>query len=475
MNWTATINGFKAYLMLERSMSLNTMDAYVRDVSKLEQFIALKNYNLAPTAILDSHLKEFIFWLNDLGLEARSQARLISGLKGFYKYLLLEDMIDYDPTTLLETPRLSRKMPQVLSYDEIQAMIASIDLSHPQGHRNRAILETLYACGLRVSELINLKLSNLYLDIGFLKVIGKNNKERLVPIGEEAIRHIRIYMDEVRRLQKNIHEEHKNFLFLNRRGKQLTRVMVFYVVKDAAQAAQITKTVSPHTFRHSFATHLIEGGADLKAIQDMLGHESITTTEIYTHLDTEYLKETLMSFHPRNKRKTRPTEALELSPENSIRIELAFTIEQIQAVRVLLLEYGQSRNFDAAMGDFENEMKHLPGKYETPKGALLLAYFKNQAAGCVALQQIREGICEMKRMYVSPSFRGHGIGKVLIEQIIVKAKDLGYHTMRLDTHPTMTKAQELYRSFGFYEIERYNDNPIEGIRFFELRLLGTEN
>lgn len=470
MNWTATINGFKAYLMLERSMSLNTMDAYVRDVGKLEQFIAIKNYNLAPTAVLESHLKEFIFWLNDLGLESRSQARLISGLKGFYKYLLLEDMMDYDPTTLLETPRLSRKMPQVLTYDEIQEMIASIDLSHSQGHRNRAMLETLYACGLRVSELINLKLSNLYLDIGFLKVIGKNNKERLVPIGEEAIRHIRIYMDEVRRLQKNVHEEHTNFLFLNRRGKQLTRVMVFYVVKDAAKAANIGKSVSPHTFRHSFATHLIEGGADLKAIQDMLGHESITTTEIYTHLDTEYLKETLMSFHPRNKRKARPKEETKTENDHSIQIERAFTSDQIQSVRTLLLEYGQSRGFDAAMGDFEKEMKDLPGKYEEPSGALLLAEYKNQSAGCVALQQIGEGICEMKRMYVSPNFRGQGIGQALIAAILEKGKALGYQTMRLDTHPSMIKAQELYRNFGFYEIERYNDNPIEGIRFFEIML-----
>lgn len=470
MNWTASIQGFKAYLMLERSMSSNTMEAYVRDVEKLKQFIDLKNYKLSPTAVLETHLKEFILWLNDVGLEARSQARLISGLKGFYKYLLLEDMMDYDPTTLLETPRLSRKIPQVLSYDEIQKMMASIDLSHAQGHRNRAILETLYACGLRVTELINLKLSNLYLDIGFLKVIGKNNKERLVPIGETAIRYIRIYLDEVRKLQKNIHEDHKNFLFLNRRGKQLTRVMVFYVVKDAAKAANITKTVSPHTFRHSFATHLIEGGADLKAIQDMLGHESITTTEIYTHLDTAYLKETLLSFHPRNKKTTNTKKDVTMSDITVIRIEEAFTAAQIQSVRDLLLAYGQSRNFDAAMGNFQHEMKYLPGKYAAPQGALLIAYFKNEAAGCIALQKIGEGICEMKRLYVSPELRGEGIGKQLILEIIKKAKQLAYHTMRLDTHPIMVKAQELYQALGFYETERYNDNPTEGIRFFEIKL-----
>jgi len=301
MNWTATLNGFKNYLMLERSFSGNTIEAYLRDVEKLVQFLQIKNYELPPTKVTLPHLEEFIFWLNRLGLGARSQARLISGLKAFYKYLLVEDLTDTDPTDLLEGPRLSRKIPEVLSYDEIQKMMAAIDLSTPHGTRNRAILETLYACGLRVSELTNLKLSNLFLDIGFIKVTGKNSKERLVPIGEEAIKHIRFYMEGVRRLQKNIAESCENVLFLNRRGKKLTRVMVFMIVKETAKLAAIAKTVSPHAFRHSFATHLIEGGADLRAVQDMLGHESITTTEIYTHLDTEFLKETILSFHPRNK------------------------------------------------------------------------------------------------------------------------------------------------------------------------------
>ncbi|MEM8908442.1 MAG: site-specific tyrosine recombinase XerD [Bacteroidota bacterium] len=302
MNWNPNLQGFKAYLMLERSLSANSIDAYCRDVEKFVRFLELKELVLSPLAIQLSHLEDFIFWLNELGLGANSQARIISGLRAFYKYLLVEDLIDDDPTEKIEGPRLRRKIPEVLHYDEIQRMLASIDLSEAHGVRNRAMLETLYACGLRVSELVQLKLSNLYLDIGFLKVIGKNDKERLVPIGEEAIKHIGLYIDGVRRSQTNIHPDHENFLFLNRRGKSLSRVMVFMVVKSTAKDAGIAKKVSPHTFRHSFATHLIEGGADLKAVQDMLGHESITTTEIYTHLDTDFLKETILSFHPRNRR-----------------------------------------------------------------------------------------------------------------------------------------------------------------------------
>jgi len=302
MNWKPFVNGFKSYLMLERSLSENSIEAYLRDVSKLEEFLSLKKLDLTPTAVQQKHLEDFILWLNELGLGARSQARLISGLKAFYKYLLVEDIANDDPTELLEGPRLSRKIPEVLNYEEIRSMLETIDLSEPHGTRNRAMLETLYACGLRVSELINLRLSNLFPEIGFIKVIGKGNKERLVPIGEDALRHIHSYKEGVRRGQMNIHPEHENFLFLNRRGKSLSRVMVFMIVKEAAKLAGITKTVSPHTFRHSFATHLIEGGADLKAVQDMLGHESITTTEIYTHLDTDYLRETIMSFHPRSRR-----------------------------------------------------------------------------------------------------------------------------------------------------------------------------
>lgn len=296
------ISQFKSHLLLERALADNTVEAYSRDLEKLAQFLALKKYEITLEAVEALHLTEFILWLNELGLGARSQARLLSALKTFYKFLLTEEMLHADPTELLEGPRLARKIPEVLSYEEIQAMLAAIDLSEPQGVRNRAMLETLYACGLRVSELTNLRRSNLFLDIGFIKVIGKGNKERIVPIGEDAIKHIRLYQEGVLRLQNNVKKANENILFLNRRGGRLTRVMVFMVVKEYAKRAGIQKSVSPHTFRHSFATHLIEGGADLKAVQDMLGHESILTTEIYTHLDTDFLRETVLQFHPRNRK-----------------------------------------------------------------------------------------------------------------------------------------------------------------------------
>ena len=299
MNWDTTLKAFKSYLLLERTLSKNSVAAYLRDVEKLISYFTIQEIIISPAEVTTAQLEDFIFWINKMGLEANSQARLISGLKAFYKYLLIEDIISDDPTTLLEGPRLRRKIPEVLHYDEIQAMLATIDLSHPHGVRNRAMLETLYACGLRVSELINLRLSNIYFDLGLIKVIGKGDKERLVPIGQEAQKHINLYREGVRKLQDNIHPDHENILFLNRRGKGLSRVMVFMVIKEAAKAAGIEKPVSPHTFRHSFATHLIEGGADLRAVQDMLGHESITTTEIYTHLDTDFLRETILSFHPR--------------------------------------------------------------------------------------------------------------------------------------------------------------------------------
>lgn len=305
MNWGSYIKGFKAYLLLERSLAENTIDAYERDVSKLLTFLELRELDLAPQQLETKHLESFLFWLHELGLAARSQARILSALKTFYGYLLHEDLIDQDPTELLEGPRLSRKIPEVLTYEEVQALLEAIDLSHPQGTRNRAMLETLYACGLRVSELIDLRISNLFLDVGFIKVIGKGDKERIVPIGDEAIKHINLYWEGERRGQMNVKPEAQNILFLNRRGRQLTRHMVFLIVKDAARKAGLEKNVSPHTFRHSFATHLIEGGADLKAVQDMLGHESITTTEIYTHLDTDYLRETVLTFHPRNKQNRR--------------------------------------------------------------------------------------------------------------------------------------------------------------------------
>jgi integrase/recombinase XerD len=301
MNWKPFLNGFKSYLMLERSLSPNSISAYLQDVSKLERYLQIQQLDVEPNQITRTHLESFIFWINDLGLADYSQARLISGLRAFYKYLLMEDVIQDDPTELLEGPRLGRKIPEVLSYDEIQRVFDVIDLSNDHGVRNRAILETLYASGLRVSELTNLKLTNLFANIGFVKVTGKGDKERLVPIGESALKHIQLYMEGVRRKQMNIHADHANILFLNRRGKALSRVMVFMIVKEAVANAGITKNISPHTFRHSFATHLIEGGADLRAVQDMLGHESITTTEIYTHLDRDYLRETIMTFHPRSK------------------------------------------------------------------------------------------------------------------------------------------------------------------------------
>jgi integrase/recombinase XerD len=301
MQWPAAIHSFKAYMLLERSLSPNTIEAYLNDVNRFVQYLEMHAPALGPLQVQATHLEQFIFWINQLGLEGSSQSRLISGLRAFYKFLLVEDLLDEDPTEMLESPRLSRKIPEVLAYREIQAMLDAIDLSEANGPRNRAIIEVLYACGLRVSELVRLRITNLFLDIGFVKVLGKNNKERLVPIGPEAIKHLRIYLENVRVHHTNIKKDDENIVFLNRRGARLSRVMVFLIVKELAAAAGVTKNISPHTFRHSFATHLVEGGADLKAVQDMLGHESIITTEIYTHLDSEYLKETIYLFHPRLK------------------------------------------------------------------------------------------------------------------------------------------------------------------------------
>jgi integrase/recombinase XerD len=305
MTWPAALASFRTYLRLERSLSAHTQAAYTNDVQRLVQYLHLTERPIGPLEVQFDDLQQFIFWINSMGLEATSQARMVSGLRAFYRFLLLEDQLQNDPTELLDTPRLRRKIPEVLSVDEIQRMIATIDLSDPQGTRNRAIVETLYACGLRVSELTELRLHQLFFEEGYLRVIGKNNKERLVPIGEEARKYVTQYLDHVRR-QQPITPGHEHHVFLNRRGQRLTRVMVFYIIKELAAAADIAKNISPHTFRHSFATHLIEGGADLKAVQDMLGHESITTTEIYTHIDTEYLKETIQLFHPRAARKWPP-------------------------------------------------------------------------------------------------------------------------------------------------------------------------
>lgn len=298
MLWSAAIQGFKHYLMLEKGMSPHSVDAYINDVKKLSDHMVDLSPETKPHQVTTDMLESFLAYLNDLGLGRRTQARILSGIRAFFKYLLIEDLISEDPTEHLEGPKLSQKVPEVLSVEEINKLFECIDLSHPHGTRNRAILETLYACGLRVSELVNLRLSNLFLDVGFIKVIGKNNKERIIPIGESAVNHIKIYLDHYRRKQSNIRQDSRDILFLNRRGSRLTRTMIYLIVKEIVDKAGIRKKVSPHTFRHSFATHLVEGGADLRAVQEMLGHESILTTEIYTHLDVHYLRETIMSYHP---------------------------------------------------------------------------------------------------------------------------------------------------------------------------------
>lgn len=295
--WEPYKKGFKAYLQLERSLSDNSVKAYLSDMEKLTQFLLANDLKKAPPEIELKNLQQFVQWIAELGMTPTSQARLISALRTFYKYCLLEDITTVDPTTLLEAPKLKRALPDVLSFDEIESILAQIDMSTPEGTRNKAILETMYSCGLRVSEVVNLQLSQLFLDIGFVRVIGKGNKERLVPIGSSAIKHILQYANHVR-VHQVIQKGEEDILFLNRRGKRLTRVMIFLVIKDLVKKAGINKTVSPHTFRHSFATHLVEGGADLRAVQEMLGHESITTTEIYTHLDREYLRKTLEQYHP---------------------------------------------------------------------------------------------------------------------------------------------------------------------------------
>ena len=303
MTWENYIKGFKAYLKLEKSLSNNSISAYLHDINKLLQFFELNENIIPPEKVKLSDLQAFIQWINKLGLAATSQARIISGLKAFFKYMLLEDAIKQSPAELLEAPKTGRKLPDTLSVEEINNLIDAIDLSKPESTRNKTMLETLYGCGLRVSELINLKISNIYFKDGFIKVTGKGDKERLVPIGNVALKNINIYLESVRSRQ-NIKKEFTDILFLNRRGGRLSRVMVFLIIKKLAERIGLKKTISPHTFRHSFATHLIEGGADLRAVQEMLGHESITTTEIYTHLDREYLRDAILSFHPRVKKKS---------------------------------------------------------------------------------------------------------------------------------------------------------------------------
>ena len=299
MAWDIYIQEYENYLRLERSLSANSVEAYVGDVIKLRQFLQLANKEITPLKVTIVELQDFIEWINELGMSAFSQARIISGLKSFYKFLVYEGELNDDPTVLLEAPKLGRKLPDTLSVEEIDKILSTIDHSKPEGMRNRAMLETLYSSGLRVSELIGLKLSNVHFDLGFLRIFGKGNKERLVPIGREALKFINIYREEVR-VHLDVKPGFENFLFLNRNGRQLSRQMIFMVIKDLVAKSGIQKTISPHTFRHSFATHLIEGGADLRAVQEMLGHESITTTEIYTHLDRDYLRQVIQEYHPRS-------------------------------------------------------------------------------------------------------------------------------------------------------------------------------
>ncbi|MCJ8211139.1 site-specific tyrosine recombinase XerD [Mucilaginibacter sp. RS28] len=297
MEWQQAIKGFKSYLKLEKSLSKNSIEAYSRDIDKLKQF-AMQQM-LDPEKITLQQLRQFLTWVAELGMIPSSQARILSGIKAFYKYLLAEDEIKADPSELLESPKIRRKLPDTLSKEEIDKLIAAIDLSRPDGQRNKAMLEVLYSCGLRVSELTELKISNLYLEIDFIKVLGKGSKERLVPIGSHAIKALQIWLNEVR-VHIPIKKGEEDYVFLNRRGAHLSRIFVFMVIKQLAEQIGLKKKISPHTFRHSFATHLIEGGADLRAVQEMLGHESITTTEIYTHLDRNYLKSTIIQFHPRS-------------------------------------------------------------------------------------------------------------------------------------------------------------------------------
>ena len=297
-SWHPYLKGFKAYLQLEKSLSGNSVDAYLHDVGKLMQYFEAAGISLPPDKVELSHLQNFLKWITELGMTARSQARIISGLRAFYKYMLLENEVKKDPTEMLESPKLGRKLPNTLTLREIDKLIGMLDLSTDEGKRNKAMLETLYGCGLRVSELVGLRISCLHFEDGFIRVIGKGDKERLIPIGHVAESEIRHYLQRIR-THVPVKKGSEDILFLNRRGRKMSRVMVFTIIKSLAEKAGIRKSISPHTFRHSFATHLVEGGADLRAVQEMLGHESITTTEIYTHLDRDYLRSTIIQFHPR--------------------------------------------------------------------------------------------------------------------------------------------------------------------------------
>lgn len=300
--WESYKKGFLIHLQLEKSLSPNTIEAYSLDLGKLIQFIELMQMKVGPNELKLADLQAYIKWIAELGMSERSQSRIISGIKAFYKYCLQEEIVRQDPTELLSAPKLKKALPDTLTFEEIEALIAKIDQSKPEGVRNKSMMETLYSCGLRVTELINLRRSHLYLDIGFVRVIGKGDKERLIPIGSDAIKHLQIYLQEIRAKQVE-KKGNEDIVFLNKRGSKLSRIMIFYIVKELSIKAELKKNISPHTFRHSFATHLVEGGADLRAVQEMLGHESITTTEIYTHLDRNFLRDTLNRFHPGFKNK----------------------------------------------------------------------------------------------------------------------------------------------------------------------------
>ena len=302
MNWAPYKKGFKAFLQLEKSLSAHSVEAYLRDIDKLTNYLESNEEALSPADISLQHLQSFIQCIGEMDMAPTSQARIISGIKSFFKYCLLEQICTVNPTTLLPSPKTRRKLPDVLSFEEIELLISHINLSKSEGGRNKAILETMYSSGLRVTEAINLKISCLYLDVGFIRVIGKGDKERLIPIGSDAIKFIKIYKDTIR-IHQTPAKNCEDILFLNNRGKGLSRVMIFYIIKDLILKSGIKKSISPHSFRHSFATHLVEGGADLRAVQEMLGHESITTTEIYTHINREYLRDTLDRFHPAFKKK----------------------------------------------------------------------------------------------------------------------------------------------------------------------------
>ena len=302
MSWKSLIKGYENYLKIEKSLSSNTVDAYIRDINKMDGFFNSENSKKKINSINHEDFQNYLAHLNELKINARSQSRVISSMRSFFKYLMIEKIIDNNPSELLENPKTGKKLPEFLTIDEIDLMVSQIDRSKSDGERNIAILEVLYGCGLRVTELIELKISEIYWKEGFIRIIGKGNKERLVPLGKIASKHLKIYLDEIRVHQK-IDNQFVDHVFINKSGKQLSRVMIFKIIKKLTEKAGIQKNVSPHTLRHSFATHLVEGGADLRAVQEMLGHQSITTTEIYTHLDKNYLKQNILDYHPLEKSK----------------------------------------------------------------------------------------------------------------------------------------------------------------------------